>query len=119
MLGVISPMACVADLHRRGVRLPHAIELVGFANEEGTRFGASMAGSRAIAGTFDPAMLETKDKQGVSMGEAYRAFGLDPAKVGSCARRPGSIAAFMELPIEQGPVLENKDRKSTRLNSSH
>lgn len=108
MLGVIAPLACVADLNRRGVRLPHAIEVVGFANEEGTRFGASMAGSRAIAGTFDPAMLETKDKQGVSMGEAYKAFGLDPAKVGSCARRPGSIAAFMELHIEQGPVLENK-----------
>jgi len=107
MLGVIAPLACVADLNRRGIRLPHAIEVVGFANEEGTRFGAPMAGSRAIAGTFDPAMLEARDKQGVSMGEAYRAFGLDPDSVGSCARRPGGIAAFMELHIEQGPVLEN------------
>ena len=108
MLGVIAPLACVADLNRRGVRLPHAIEVVGFANEEGTRFGAAMAGSRAIAGSFDPAMLDAKDRQGISMGEAYKSFGLDPAKVGSCARRPGSIAAFMELHIEQGPVLENK-----------
>jgi allantoate deiminase len=108
MLGVIAPMACVADLHRRGKRLPFAIEVVGFANEEGTRFGASMAGSRAIAGTFDGAMLKATDKQGVSMAEAYAAFGLDPARVGACARRPGSIAAFVELHIEQGPVLENE-----------
>ena len=108
MLGVIAPIACVADLHRRGKRLPFAIEVVGFANEEGTRFGASMAGSRAIAGTFDGAMLTATDKQGVSMAEAYTAFGLDPARVGACARKPGSIAAFVELHIEQGPVLENE-----------
>lgn len=108
MLGVIAPLACIADLHKRGKRLPFAIELVGFANEEGTRFGASMAGSRAVAGTFDGAMLKQTDKQGISMGEAYQAYGLDPAKVGSCARRPGSIAAFIELHIEQGPVLEHE-----------
>lgn len=108
MLGVIAPLACIADLHKRGKRLPFTIELVGFANEEGTRFGASMAGSRAVAGTFDGAMLTQTDKQGVSMGEAYQAYGLDPAKVGSCARKPGSIAAFIELHIEQGPVLEHE-----------
>lgn len=109
MLGVIAPIACVADLHRRGKRLPHAVEIVGFVNEEGTRFGAPMTGSRAIAGTFDPAMLQTKDRNGISMGEAYRAFGLDPAQIGACARRPGKIAAFMELHIEQGPVLEHNN----------
>lgn len=108
MLGVIAPLACIADLHKRGKRLPFTIELVGFANEEGTRFGASMAGSRAVAGTFDGAMLTQTDRQGISMGEAYQAYGLDPAKVGSCARRPGSIAAFIELHIEQGPVLEHE-----------
>lgn len=108
MLGVIAPLACIADLHKRGKRLPFAIELIGFANEEGTRFGASMAGSRAVAGTFDGAMLTQTDRQGISMGEAYQAYGLDPAKVGSCARKPGSIAAFIELHIEQGPVLENE-----------
>ncbi|MEK9969286.1 MAG: allantoate amidohydrolase [Ferrovibrio sp.] len=108
MLGVIAPLACVADLHRRGHRMPFGIEVIGFANEEGTRFGASMAGSRAVAGTFDPAMLKIADKQGISMGDAYQAFGLDPAKVGACARQPGSIAAFMELHIEQGPVLEHE-----------
>lgn len=108
MLGVIAPLACIADLHKRGKRLPFTIELVGFANEEGTRFGASMAGSRAVAGTFDGAMLTQTDRQGISMGEAYQAFGLDPAKVGSCARKPGSIAAFIELHIEQGPVLEHE-----------
>lgn len=108
MLGVIAPIACVADLHKRGKKLPYAIEVIGFANEEGTRFGSAMTGSRAVAGTFDPAILEARDKQGVSMGEAYKAYGLDPAKVGFCARKPGSIAAFVELHIEQGPVLENE-----------
>jgi hydantoinase/carbamoylase family amidase len=108
MLGVIAPLACVAELHKNGRRMPFGIEVVGFANEEGTRFGASMAGSRAVAGTFDPAMLQIADKQGISMGEAYQAFGLDPAKVGTCARQPGSIAAFIELHIEQGPVLEHE-----------
>jgi allantoate deiminase len=108
MLGVIAPIACVADLNRRGKRLPFTIEVVGFVNEEGTRFGSSMTGSRAIAGTFDPAILDAKDKQGISMGEAYRAFGLDPAMIGFCARKPGSIAAFVELHIEQGPVLEKE-----------
>ncbi|HEX6957518.1 MAG TPA: allantoate amidohydrolase [Ferrovibrio sp.] len=109
MLGVIAPIACVADLHRRGVRLPHAIEVVGFVNEEGTRFGSPMTGSRAIAGTFDPAMLQARDRQGVSMGEAYKAFGLDPDRIGACARPPGKVAAFMELHIEQGPVLEHNN----------
>src|SRR3546814_10402833 len=88
MLGWIAPIACVADLHKRGKRLDHAIEVVGFVNEEGTRFGAPMTGSRAIAGTFDPKMLETKDRNGISMGEAYRASGLDQAKIGSCDRNP-------------------------------
>ncbi|WP_298722788.1 allantoate amidohydrolase [uncultured Ferrovibrio sp.] len=109
MLGVIAPIACIADLNRRGKRLPFTIEVVGFVNEEGTRFGSPMTGSRAIAGTFDPAMLEAKDRNGISMGEAYKAYGLDPAKVGSCARKPGSVAAFMELHIEQGPVLEHNN----------
>jgi allantoate deiminase len=108
MLGVIAPIACVADLNQRGRRLDYAIEVVGFVNEEGTRFGAPMTGSRAIAGTFDPKMLETRDRNGTSMGEAYKAFGIDPAKIGSCARKPGQVAAFMELHIEQGPVLENE-----------
>lgn len=108
MLGVIAPIACIHDLNRRGKRLPFAIEVIGFANEEGTRFGSAMTGSRAVAGTFDTAILEARDKQGISMGEAYKAYGLDPAKVGFCARKPGSIAAFVELHIEQGPVLENE-----------
>lgn len=108
MLGVIAPIACIADLNKRGKRMPFPIEVIGFANEEGTRFGSAMTGSRAVAGTFDPAILEARDKQGISMGDAYRSFGLDPAKVGFCARKPGSIAAFVELHIEQGPVLENE-----------
>lgn len=106
MLGVVSAIACVEELRRRGMSLPFGLEIIGFTNEEGTRFGVAMTGSRAVAGSFDPACLEMNDRDGVSLGAALRAFGLDPAGIAASARRPGRIAAFMELHIEQGPVLE-------------
>lgn len=108
MLGVVAAIACVDALHRDGRRLPFPIEVVGFSNEEGTRFGAAMTGSRAIAGTFDPALLQAKDKTGATYGEALAAFGLDADKISGIRRAKGSIAAFMELHIEQGPVLEQQ-----------
>src|SRR5690349_24162006 len=66
-LGVITAIACVADLNRRGVRLPFAIEVVGFADEEGVRFSSTLLGSRAVAGTFDESALNTRDRDGVSI----------------------------------------------------
>src|SRR5690349_11474053 len=66
-LGVITAIACVADLNRRGVRLPFAIEIVGFADEEGVRFASTLLGSRAVAGTFDESALNTRDRDGVSI----------------------------------------------------
>ncbi|WP_428248635.1 allantoate amidohydrolase [Ferrovibrio sp.] len=106
MLGVIAAIACVEELHKQGRRLPFGIEVVGFSNEEGTRFGATMTGSRAIIGAFDDAVFEAKDRDGVSFRDALVGFGLDPAEIPAAARKPGEIAAFMELHIEQGPVLE-------------
>jgi allantoate deiminase len=106
MLGVIVPIACIDALNRAGRRLPFAIEVVGFSDEEGVRFGTTMLGSRALAGTFDPASLDRKDGDGTAMEDALLAFGLDPAAIGSAARRPGDIHAYVELHIEQGPVLE-------------
>ena len=106
MLGVIAAIDCVHTLNARGRRLPFAIEVVGFADEEGVRFGSTLLGSRAIAGTFDAKLLENRDKDGTSMREALAAFGLDPERVGDAVRRRGDILAYAELHIEQGPVLE-------------
>src|SRR5256885_15200360 len=105
-LGVITAIACVADLNRRGVRLPFAIEVVGFADEEGVRFASTLLGSRAVAGTFDESVLNTRDRDGVSMRDALVTFGLDPDHIGAAARARRELLAYLELHIEQGPVLE-------------
>ncbi len=106
MLGVIAGIECVRTLHARGRRLAFAIEVIGFADEEGTRFNATLLGSRAVAGTFKPEVLDAVDKDGVSMREAMRRFGLDPARIGEAAHRREEVLAYAELHIEQGPVLE-------------
>jgi allantoate deiminase len=105
-LGVISAIDCVQALGDAKRRLPFALEVVGFADEEGVRFGATLLGSRAVAGTFDVAQLERRDRDGVSMREAMKTFGLDPDGIGRAARRAEEIHAYAELHIEQGPVLE-------------
>jgi allantoate deiminase len=105
-LGVITAIACVANLKHRGKRLPFAIEVIGFADEEGVRFNSTLLGSRAIAGTFDEAVLSCRDRDGVSMQEALQQFGLDPQHIGGAARAPSDFLAYLELHIEQGPVLE-------------
>ncbi len=105
-LGVITAITCVADLNRRGKRLPFAIEVIGFADEEGVRFGSTLLGSRAVAGTFDESVLAARDRDGVSMREALAQFGLDPDRIGAAARTRGELLAYLELHIEQGPVLE-------------
>ena len=105
-LGVITAIACVADLNRRGKRLPFAIEVVGFADEEGVRFASTLLGSRAVAGTFDESVLNTRDRDGVSMRDALVQFGLDPDHIGAAARARRELLGYLELHIEQGPVLE-------------
>jgi hydantoinase/carbamoylase family amidase len=105
LFGILSPIACVADLHRRGVRLPVAIEVVAFGDEEGVRFGVTLIGSKAMAGAFNPAWLEATDAGGLSMRDALREFGGDPDAVASVDRRGKGVVAFIESHIEQGPVL--------------
>ena len=107
-LGVITAIACVADLNRRGKRLPFAVEIAGFADEEGVRFASTLLGSRAVAGTFDESVLATRDRAGVSMREALIQFGLDPDHIGKAARSRRELLGYVELHIEQGPVLEEK-----------
>jgi allantoate deiminase len=108
-LGVITAISCVADLNRRGRRLPFAIEVVGFADEEGVRFASTLLGSRAVAGTFVESVLGGKDSVGISMRQAMIDFGLDPDHIGAAARAPSELLAYIELHIEQGPVLEAQD----------
>jgi allantoate deiminase len=106
MLGVITAIECVRSLHARGKRLPFAIEVVGFGDEEGVRFNATLIGSRAVAGTFRTEVLDAVDRDGISLREALRRFGLDPERVGAAAKRKEEVLAYAELHIEQGPVLE-------------
>ncbi len=106
MLGVVAAIECVADLHRARVRLPFAVEVIGFADEEGARFQATLLGSRAVAGSFDAGALDATDADGTTMAQALREFGLDPARIASAARHSGEVLAYVELHIEQGPVLE-------------
>src|SRR6201993_4944665 len=108
-LGLITAISCVAALNRRGKRLPFAIEVTGFADEEGVRFASTLLGSRAVAGTFDNSVLSVRDETGTSMRDALRAFGLDPDHIGAAARVRRELLAYLELHIEQGPVLEEQN----------
>ncbi len=105
-LGIMLGIDVVEALNRAGRRLPFAIEVVAFGDEEGSRFPASMSCSRAIAGTLDPSALDMTDAEGVSVAQALKAFGGDPDTIASAARKPQDVLAFLEAHIEQGPVLE-------------
>jgi allantoate deiminase len=107
-LGLITAISCVADLHKRGRRLPFAIEVVGFADEEGVRFASTLLGSRAVAGTFDASVLNARDNTGLAMRDALVQFGLDPEHIGAAARIRRELHGYIELHIEQGPVLETE-----------
>lgn len=87
------------------LQFPFTIELIAFSDEEGVRFGVPFLGSRAVAGCFDPALLALPDSDGISIEAAMRAFGLDPSRIAEAVLSPNAIG-FMEIHIEQGPVLE-------------
>src|SRR5947208_9964060 len=105
-LGVMVAIAAVQRLHDEGKRLGFGIEVLAFADEEGLRFGTTYLGSRAFAGRLDPNDLERADSTGVSMAEAIRAFGGDPARIGQDRRPAENLLGYVEVHIEQGPVLE-------------
>ena len=106
MLGVLLGIAAVRALNLAGRALPFAIEVVGFAEEEGVRYQTPYLGSLALAGRFDPALLDLVDASCVRMADALADFGLDPAEIGAAAAPPGRYRAYLEAHIEQGPVLE-------------
>ena len=110
-LGIFVPMICVRELHRSGRRLPFGIELVAFAEEEGQRYKAGFLGSSALTGGFDPAWLEQQDADGVTMRDAMREAGHPATQdaIASLKRDPDAYLGFVELHIEQGPVLNDLD----------
>ena len=112
VLGILVPIACVAELHRRGERLAHAIEVAAFSDEEGARFQTSFLASRALVdGAASLAgLLDRRDAEGITLGEAMRAAGLDPAGADAHRLDPSTLAAYVELHIEQGPVLLDEGR---------
>jgi beta-ureidopropionase / N-carbamoyl-L-amino-acid hydrolase len=104
-LGIFVPMMCVRELQRAGRRLPFGIEVVAFSEEEGQRYKATFLGSGALLGQFNPAWLDQVDADGVSMKLAMAAAGLEISKIAAIKRDPLNYLGFVEVHIEQGPVL--------------
>jgi hydantoinase/carbamoylase family amidase len=112
VLGILVPIACVAELHRRAERLPVALEIAAFADEEGARFQTSFLASRALIKGSESIipLLDRRDADGISLADAMHAAGLDPAKADADRIDPAALAAYVEVHIEQGPVLLNEGR---------
>ncbi|MCC7684514.1 allantoate amidohydrolase [Janthinobacterium sp. FW305-128] len=108
-LGIVLPIAVVRHLHERGEKLPFHFEVVGFAEEEGVRFKSTFLGSTAVTGKFDVSLLEQLDADGVSMRDALAAAGHEASAIGAIARAPEDLLGYVEVHIEQGPVLLERD----------
>jgi allantoate deiminase len=106
-LGVLAGIEVAQSMEEGGVETIRPVEVVAFTDEEGARFSFGMIGSRALAGTLSEEDLQHEDIANISIADAMRHYGLDPGKIGEAARSPGSLAAYLELHIEQGRVLEN------------
>jgi allantoate deiminase len=105
VLGVMMGLALVEVL--KNEKLPFAIELIAFSEEEGVRYSLPFIGSRAVVGRLDPALLDVEDARGISLGSAMMSFGLDPSRIGECVLG-SDVAGFLEFHIEQGVVLESE-----------
>lgn len=109
IMGVVLPILALEKLKDEGAILPCTIEILAFADEEGVRFPTALTGSRAVAGTFDPSVLEMRDSQGCSLRDAMESFGLDPDQIAGLSRDQADVLGFLEAHIEQGPLLEEED----------
>ena len=105
-LGVVTAIAAVQRLHDAGTSLPFAIEVLAFADEEGLRYGSTYLGSRAVSGNFIWSDLQRIDSAGTKMADAIRAFGGDPDLIVEDRWQGGDLLGYVEVHIEQGPVLE-------------
>jgi allantoate deiminase len=105
-LGVVAGILAAEYFARTGQKLPFAIDVLAFGDEEGSRFPATLASSSACAGAFDAATLALADRDGITLAEALKGYGKNPADIAAAAYRPEEVLAYVELHIEQGPVLE-------------
>lgn len=104
--GVLIAIEVVGQLHQWGIRFPFAIEVVGFADEEGTRFGSTLLGSRGLTGQWQPQWLQLQDSDNITIAQALETFGLAPANIAQAARLADDFIGYLEVHIEQGPQLE-------------
>ncbi|GAB3605628.1 allantoate amidohydrolase [Conyzicola nivalis] len=117
MLGVLLAIQVVSRIRDSGIELPFALEVVAFSDEEGTRFGTALIGSRALAGTWHDDWWNLTDKNGITLFEAFQDFGLDPARLPGAFRRPEELVGYLEAHIEQGPILDDADRRLAVVSS--
>jgi allantoate deiminase len=108
-LGVLAAVEALQVMNEQGIETEHPIEVIAFTDEEGARFSFGMIGSRGIAGTLTQEELLNKDKQGISIAEAFAANGLKAEEIGKAARKAEEVKAYIELHIEQGKVLEGQN----------
>ncbi|WP_454121619.1 allantoate amidohydrolase [Kosakonia sp. Marseille-Q7440] len=109
MFGVLAAIEVVDALNRAGLRGAQAIEIIGFADEEGTRFNIALLGSRGLTGSWPASWLACEDAQGVSVAQALALAGLSADAIFAAQRPVADFSAYLELHIEQGPVLEQED----------
>jgi allantoate deiminase len=108
-LGVLTAIACVQHLLERKTELPFAVEVAGFCDEEGVRYQSTYLGSKVLAGTFHRADLKRKDANGITMADAIRAFGGNPAELNEARINGRHLLGYVEVHIEQGPMLEKEN----------
>jgi hydantoinase/carbamoylase family amidase len=104
-LGILTALVVAEHLASNGITLPFNLELIAFSEEEGVRFPASYIGSRAVVGRFEDAMLAARDAKGITLAQALLEAGKDPKTIAALARDPSALAGYLEVHIEQGPVL--------------
>ncbi len=107
-LGVLMPIMALAELQRRGVKLPFAVEVLGFSEEEGVRFASAYLGSEGYTGRLSSRTLELRDGAGVSVGDALKEWGGGRFSLPKAAHKRGELLGYVEVHIEQGPVLTAK-----------
>jgi len=110
MLGVIAGIGVIEALHEAGERLDFAVEILAFGDEENVRFPSNLSSSRAIAGSFDFSTLDGRDENGISLRDALIQFGGDPDGITALARKKEDVIGYVEMHIEQGPVLDQENR---------
>lgn len=106
MLGVVAGILAVEEVKARGIALPFGVDVLAFGDEEGVRFPSTLVSSSAVAGCLVPSDLDARDTDGIALRDALVGFGGDPETTATAAYTRDEALAYLEVHIEQGPVLE-------------